>query len=330
MTNLDDRAHDDPIEGIDAHLASDLHDLYAAPAPAMHFQRTAHLTQSSWFSHLLRRSWRPVAAVGAAAVAVAVVLVGPLLWSGESQVNAETIFARTSAAAQSNAPASGPQSYHLIATTESGGQSDATTTETWYVDSNHQRSENDWTGDGSPDFGFSVSGADAWMYGNFSGVLLAVHGPASELGASFGTQSGAASLSEVLGQYNGNCQKATQDGEETIAGRAAYRIVVTPDVDTCPTIVGEPGKDIGKLGTLIVDVDKETFLPLKTEQRGDGGLPAYTYEVTQIEVGADIGAATFSYTAPSGVAVQDVVDLTQAKNVLSGYTPEGAPPVPVP
>jgi len=328
VTKFEDRTQDDPIDGLDPSLASDLHDLYATPVPSLSFQRTVTTSSHSWFSQVLRQTWRPVAAIGVAAVAVAAVLVCPSLWSGESQVNAETIFARTSAAAQSNAPASGPQSYHLIATTESGGQSDATTTETWYVDSNHQRSENDWTGEGSADFGFSVSGADAWMYGNFSGVLRAVHGPASELGASFGTQNDAVSLSEVLGQYNGNCQKAAQDGEETIAGRTAYRIVVTPDVDACPTIGGEPGKDIGKLGTLIIDVDKETFLPLKTEQRGDGDLPAYTYEVTQIEVGADIAAATFSYTAPSGVTIQDVADLTEAKNVLSGYTPEGVPPAP--
>jgi outer membrane lipoprotein-sorting protein len=330
VTKFDERTQDDSIEGLDTALASDLNDLYAAPVPALHFQRTAPAPQTGGLSQLLRRSWRPAAALGATAVAVAAVLVGPSLWNGESQVNAETIFARTSAAAQTNAPASGPQSYHLIATTESGGQSAATTTETWYVDSSHQRSENDWTGDGSADFGFSVDGADAWMYGDFSGAMRAVHGPASEFSASFGTQNGAASLGEVLGQYNGNCQKATQDGEETIAGRAAYRIVVTPDVDTCPTIAGEPGKDMGKLGTLIVDVDKETFLPLKTEQRGDGGLPAYTYEVTQIEVGSDIASATFSYTAPGGVTVQDVADLTQAKNVLSGYTPEGVPPAPVP
>lgn len=326
MTKFDERTQDDPIDGLDARLASDLHDLYAAPVPSLRFERVIADPQNGWVSQLLRHTWRPAAAIGATAVAVAAVVVGPSLWNGESQVNAETIFARTSAAAQSNAPASGAQSYHLIATTESVGQSAATTTETWYVDSNHLRTENEWDGDGSPDFGISVSGADAWMYGNFDGVARAAHGPASELAVTFADQSGSASIGEVLGQYSGNCQKAEQDGEDTVAGRAAYRIVVTPDIDACPTIGGEPGKDIGKLGTLILLVDKETFLPLKTEQRGDGGLPAYTYTVTQIEVGGDIEDATFSYTAPGGVTVVDVADVTAAKNVLSGYTPDGIPP----
>jgi outer membrane lipoprotein-sorting protein len=325
VTNFD-RTQDDPIEGLDAQMASDLQELYSAPVPALSFQRTM-AEQTGWLSQLLRRAWRPAAAVAATAVAVATVLVGPSLWSGESQVNAETIFARTSAAAQSNAPASGPQRYHLIATTESPGQTNATTTETWYVDASHQRTENEYTGDSSPDFGVSVDGADAWMYGNFDGTFRAVHGPASELGMSFASQAPGSSLGEVLSQYSGNCQKAEQDGEDTVAGRAAYRIVVTPDVATCPGIAGEPGKDIGKLGTLIVDVDKETFLPLKTDQQDNGGLPAYTYTVTQIEIGEQIADTTFIYSAPAGVTVVDVADLTQAKNILSGYSIDGAPPV---
>lgn len=313
-------------DALEARLESDLRDLYATPVPAMPFERVIEQRQSGWLSQLLRGTWRPTAAVGAAAIAVAAVLVGPSLWSGESQVNAETIFARTSAAAQSNAPASGPQSYHLIAaTTESAGQSGATT-EVWYVDSSHLRTENEWTGDGSPDFGVSVNGADAWMYGDFDGVARAVHGPASELVMSFADQARGSDIGQVLNQYNANCQKAEQDGEETVAGRAAYRIVVTPDVNACPTIQGEPGKDIGKLGTLIVVVDKETFLPLKTEQKGDGALPGYTYTVTSIQVGEDIADATFSYSPPEGVTVIAVANLTEAKNVISGYTPDGIPP----
>jgi hypothetical protein len=324
VTNPNDRA-DDTIDGLDQNLASDLHDLYAAPVPELRFQRAAGPMSNGWLSQLLRHTWRPAAAVGSTAIAVAAVLVGPSLWNGESQVNAETIFARTSAAAQSNAPASGPQSYHLIATAESGALS---TTEVWYVDATHQRTENEYTGDGVADFGVVLGGSDAWMYGNFDGNFRAVHGPASELGMTFPLQTNAGDLGEVLGQYDGSCQKATQDGEETVAGRAGYRIVVTPDVDACPSIAGEPGKDIGKLGTLILVVDKETFLTLRTEQKGDGGLPGYTYTVTSLEVGEDITTDTFSYSAPSGVTVVDVANLTEAKNVISGYSVDGTQPAP--
>jgi outer membrane lipoprotein-sorting protein len=302
-----------------------LQNLYAAAVPALRFEPTP-TPQGGWLTQLLRRTWRPAVAVAASAVAVAAVLVGPSLWSGESQVNAETIFARTSAAAQSNAPAAGPQSYHLIASTESGGQSEPTTTEVWYADSSHLRTENEYTGDGSPDFGISVNGADAWMYGDFDGTFRAVHGPASEIGGSFAIQPGGGSdLGEVLSQYNGGCQKAVQDGEETIAGRTAYRIVVSPDITTCPGITSESDME-QKFGTLIIDVDKETFLPLKTEQEFGDGRPAYTYTVTQIEVGQAISDVTFVYTAPAGVTVVDVADQTQAKNILSGYSIDGVPP----
>jgi outer membrane lipoprotein-sorting protein len=323
VTKFDDRTPDDPIDGLDAHLASDLHELYAAPVPDLAFQRPVPTPRSGWLSQLLHNAWRPATALGAAGLAVAAVLVGPSLWSGESQVSAETIFARASTAAQSNA-AAGSQSYHLIATTSSGGQSTSSTTEIWYANSSHQRNENEYTGDGIADFGVTVNGTEAWMYGDFGGDFRAVHGPASEIGMSFPTETGATSLADVLGQYNGGCQKAAQDGEETIAGRAAYRIVVTADFDTCPAF--QDGREkYDKFGTLVLSVDKETFLPLKTEQRGDGLMPEYTYEVTQIQVGGDFPDATFSYTAPPGITVQDVDDLTQAKNVISGLAPDGTP-----
>jgi outer membrane lipoprotein-sorting protein len=349
VTKFDHRTQEDLIEGLDTEMASDLQDLYAAPVPAIQFQPTP-AAPNSWLSQLLGRTWRPAAAVAATGIAVATVLVGPSLWSGESPVNAETILARTSAAAQSNAPAAGRQSYHLVATTESDYPekgSTATTTEVWYVDATHQRTESEYTGDSIPDFGVSVDGADAWMFGAFGGEVRAVHGPASELGISSGgkivhavtasdvcpsgsplcvAQSTGSSLSELLSQYTAHCQKAEQDGEDTIAGRTAYRIVVTPDVATCPAILGDPGKDIGKLGTLILDVDEETFLPLKMEQQDNGGGPAYTYTVTQIQVGGDIPGATFTYAAPAGVTVVDVADLTQAKNILSGYSIDGTAP----
>ena len=321
MPNFDP-TRDDPIEGLDASLASDLQDLYAAPVPAMPFTPAAAI-QGGLLPRLLRHTWRPASALGAAALAIAAVLVGPSLWSGESQVNAETIFARTSAAAQSNAPAAGPQSYHLVATTESGPGAPSTT-ETWYVDADHQRFENEYTGDGSPDFGVSIDGADGWMYGDFGGTYRAVHGPASELGGSFSIQPGGGiDLGQVLGQYEGGCQKAEQDGEDTVAGRAAYRIVVSPDINSCPGFQGDPAALAAKFGTLVIDVDKETFLPLRTEQMSDGSLPPYTYTVTEIQVGEEIPDSTFVYTAPPGVTVVDVTNQIQAKNVISGLPIDG-------
>lgn len=310
----------------DGQLASDLGELYAASVPHLRFdpagtvERVPAQKRLAWL-------WRPGLAAAAAAAAVAAVLAGPSLWNGESEtVSAETILARASDAAQSNAPASGSQSYHLIATTESGASA-ATTTETWYVDSAHQRTENEYTGDDVADFGISVSGDDAWMYGDFGNGFRAVHGPASELGMTFPTESGAASLADIIGGYSGSCQKAAQDGEETIAGRAAYRIVVTADIESCPA--PQDGRDkYDKFGTLVLAVDKETFLPLKTEQLDDGLIPAYTYLVTSFQVGEDVPDTTFAYDAPEGVTVVDVANLTEAKNVISGLNVDGTAPTP--
>ncbi len=329
MTNYrDQRRYDDIVSEGDttgARLVSDLSELYLAPVPPLRFEeRRVEDASSGWLTRFLRLGWRPIVGGATIAAAVAVILIAPPLWSGESRVNAEAIFARTSAAAQSNAPAGGTAGYHLVATTESPSQpGSVTTTETWYADSSHLRTEQNWTGGGqTPGFGLAVSGNDAWLYGTFDGGVRVAHGPASELGTTFGGQSGGSDIAQVLSQYTGGCQTARQDGEETVASRTVYKIVVMPDVSACPGIEGDPQQYLAKLGTLTVWVDKETFLPLKTEQTSsDGG--AYVYTVTRIEVGGDIADSTFAYEAPEGVAVQDVANMTEAKNVLSGYPPEG-------
>jgi hypothetical protein len=64
-------------------------------------------------------------------------------------------------------------------------------------------------------------------------------------------------------------------------------------------------------------VDQETFLPLKTEAR-DAGELAYRYEVTQIEVGAPLDAATFTYEPPPGVTVIEAASASDAKMMLAG------------
>ena len=101
-------------------------------------------------------------------------------------------------------------------------------------------------------------------------------------------------------------------------------IRVSPDLEECPAAYD--GRDILKLGVLTLWVDQETFLPLKTQQQEGEGNVLYTYEVTSIETGMDIDAATFVYEPPTGVEVVDVADLTGAKNVISGMPPEGEAP----
>lgn len=309
-----------------AKLAADLEDLYAAPVPDLRFsppreERVGLPGRLRW------RWWRPVAAAAVAAAALVAVLIAPSPWQREPQVSAEAIFVRASTAAETNAPAAGAATYRLIATTETPGQpATLTTTETWYADASHIRTEHEYDAANSgADFGILVNGDDAWLYGAFDGVYRAAHGPASELGAGFGdlAAGAAADIGQVLGQYSDGCQVAHAEGEETIAARAAYKIVVAADTNACPALDANRGP--GKLGVLTVWVDQETFLPLKTEQQDATGSVMYVYEVTQIDVGGAIPESTFVYLAPAGTAVQDVTNLTEAKFVLSGYTLEGAP-----
>lgn len=310
-----------------AKLAADLQALYAAPAPGLRFTPPPELPARLPGARRWRR-WQPAMAAAVAVAGLAAVLIAPSLWQTESRVNAETVFARASTVAETSAPADGPAAYHLIATTETPGKAGTSTTETWYADSSHIRSEQDYDpANAGADFGTLVRGDQAWLYGSIDGVYRAVHGPASELGVGFvGGMPGsgtATDLSQVLGQYTGGCQVARADGEDTIVGRAAYKIAVTMDFNTCP--VPDAKADPGKMGPLTLWVDRETFLPLKTEQLDTAGGMMYVYEVTQIEVGGPIPDSAFEYVPPVGVAVQDVANLTEAKFILSGYTKDGVP-----
>ena len=327
MTNHPEEYTDPVDDPAAARLAADLEALYSAPPPALRFDPSAELPvlhgSRRW------RWWQPAVAAAAAAAALSAVLVAPSLWQTESRVNAETVFARASTVAETSAPAAGPVSYHLVATTMTPGQpASVTRTETWYAGADHIRSEQDYDATNpGPDFGTLVRGDEAWLYGSFDRVYRAVRGPASELGVGFvGGVPGsgmATDLSQVLAQYTGGCQVPHTEGEESVAGRAAYRIVVAMDFNACP--VPDVKADPGKMGPLTLWVDKESFLPLKTEQLDATGATMYVYEVTQIEVGAPISDSAFTYQPPAGVTVQDVANLTEAKFILSGYTKDGVP-----
>lgn len=325
--NPEDPAYSDLVGDNDpagARLVADLEVLFAVPAPDLQFSlrlEPASKRRRRW------RWWRPALAAATAASGLAAALIVPSLWQTDSSVNAEAIFARASAAADTSAPAAGFASYHIIATNMMPGQPPRlTTTETWYADAGHVRTEHDHdAANAGADFSLLVSGDDAWLYGVFDGVYRAAKGPASELGTTFGdfAPGAAVDIGQVLREYTNGCQVARADGTETVAGRRAYKIVVSADLSICPEF--ELGKDLDKLFGLTVWVDQESYLPLKTEQQDRAGSVMYAYEVTQIDVGAGIPESTFTYQAPAGTTVHDVANLTEAKFVLMGYTKEGLP-----
>jgi len=336
VTNFpDDRSYPDLVPEGDteaARLASDLDSLYAADVPDLPFEyrpQPAHLP--SFARRIFRRPCRPALAVAAAAAVLAAVLIAPGLGRDGTAVSAEEILERTNSVAATNAPLGAAPAYHLVAAQSSsiattpGEDSITTTTETWYADADHFRTE--YRSGGRIELGQALAGDDAWLYTSGGSGLRVAHGPSSALGqtTAVGSTAGVRSLADVLNQYGDVCRSARLQGEETLLDRPVHVIVVAPSPDSCPPDDPkvEKARALGEyMGTMTVWVDKETFLPLKTEQHDGQSDVVYRYTVVEIQVGLSIPAATFTYEPPDGVVVQEVATLTEAKDVISGVTPE--------
>jgi hypothetical protein len=214
---------------------------------------------------------------------------------------------------------------------------ESTRTEIWFADSGHFSNSQTFHGvpGGMPStFGQAVNGDDAWLYVSDDNGLRVVHGSSDALGmvSGLGPPNGK-SLADVLGQYGKDgCQAAREVGGATVAGRSAYVIEVRQTPDSCG--LGDGGtmvkhlRDGADLGTMTVWVDRETFLPLKAENRSGDGTLIYGYDVTEIQVGGDIPAAAFAYTPPAGAQVTDVTTAVDAKRALDNALSGGSSGVP--
>ncbi|MEX0682021.1 MAG: hypothetical protein WD904_04995 [Dehalococcoidia bacterium] len=321
MTNFPD----DPIadgDPVTTQLNADLTDLFAATVPDLKFERPAMAP-----SRAERRiSFRLAGlAAGIVAVAVAAAVITPGLFGGGTQaVDAAEILARASAVTENHTLADGA-SYHLVAEIRAAG--DVSTSETWYGADDRYRTEQRSSAGSEPSFviGQVVNGADTWLYLGVDDAVNAVHGDSSALGLagvnllgmSLSDQS---SLADILDEYTtGSCQSAEQQGAEAIAGRSAYVIVVTPDPANCPE--GEMRLKTESLtgSSVTLWVDQETFVTLGIEQTDVDGVAAFTYAVTEVQVGADLPESTFTYEAPVGVTIQETTDISDAKDKLSGF-----------
>jgi outer membrane lipoprotein-sorting protein len=131
----------------------------------------------------------------------------------------------------------------------------------------------------------------------------------------------------VLAKYsNGKpCMNAQQQGEATVANRAAYVIAVTPKPGGCAPTLGTskagPAQSGGKnvadvgIGQMLVWVDKQSFLPLKTEVRNPAGVLLERSEVTSVQYNVSLPDATFTYTPPPGATVSSFPEGTSADDV---------------
>ncbi len=323
MTNFNN--DDDLITPGDARLAADLTELHAAPVPDLRFQRPALPARSE------RRFGFRVAGIttGVVAIALAAVIVAPGLFGGGTQpVDAAEVLARASEVTQNNA-VEGDTSYHLVATSEVLYDGSGFTTEVTF-DAN-DRYATEYRGLDGYAFDQVVNGDDTWIAMSLGGETRAVHGPSSELGIDLTGQSlgGGTSLGDVLAQYTSwGCQIATQQGEDTIAGRSVYVIVVTPDPDNCATPEERVKSESLAGSALTLWVDQETFLTLQTEQKEGDGTVSFRYTVTEIEVGVDHPDSAFIYEAPPGVTIAEATDMSSAKDALSAEPAEPADSAP--
>ena len=304
-TNGDGAQEQEPAVG---ELEQGLLALYQVPIPTLKFTPVLEPAGRGARWAAVRR---PVFVAGAAGVIAAALLLGPgLLGGGTASVNAEQIFSKASAAANTSAA---QVSYHLVATTSAPKGGLDSKSETWSRDAAHTRTQ-------SEDSGVIFNGDQLWLWTNVDGQERAVHA-ASGASAFAAKETLPGSLAQLLASYGGNsCQTAALDGEATVAGRQAYELTVTPS-DSCPKAAA--ANVAGRKGSLRLWVDKQTFIPLKTEGQDGSGTITYQYEVTEIETGQAIPDSVFEYQPPAGVDVAQVQDVSQAKAALSGAGTSG-------
>lgn len=318
MTNSPDTAPntgpDLPAEPLLDHLAA----LYAAPVPAQVFTPPARPAGAR--PSFARRHWRPLGAVAAGLAVITLLAIVPATWGGGAEhVSAQTILDRASAAASG---ASTPAvSYHLVAVLHVDGKDRAgpVTSETWYQDARNFRIEQS-TGNQVVN-GEAAHDGQAWLYVRSKGELRVAHGAYDDVLAPVGPQQ-ASSLSEALAKYTGGgCQVPEDRGETTFLGRPAYVVDVVPDLALCAAANTDEARKMQAaakdLGALTLVVDKQTFVPLKIEQRDATGTPVYTYQVSAFETGAAVSAAIASWAPPPGAVVTDVTSPVEAKQAIA-------------
>jgi outer membrane lipoprotein-sorting protein len=300
-----------------ARVMADLDGLYRTQAPALtmpvwpaEHEPGAGRLRRLGHAGLRRPAWALAAVVGAVALVLAATNLG-----GTAGVSAETILEKAAAAISTPGGSTlGGRSYHMVTRVSYAGEgwTATETVETWYGDAEHFRWER--SDGGSVFYGQARNGNDVWLYRSthIGGPLRVAHAPTPPDPSgtlTFGVLIGqSTSLSEVLQRLRRDgCQTVARRGEDTIAGRAAYVVVVTPIPGKCPVPLSQK-KDVPDRhdGPTTIWVDKETFLPLGSEQEGNEGN---NYRVISLEVGAHARPASFAYQPPAGSTIFEVATL---------------------
>lgn len=310
------------------------------------------------------RRWQTVVGLATAAALVLAIVSVAVSWGGSSgAVSAQVILDRAESAATGDAP-SGVTSYHLKETRQIPAKGNVTINrEVWYGGSDRQRADEQFTdarGAVVSTNGTVVNGAEAWLSYTENGQTRVVHttGTAWTKPATSPEQG---SVADAIAQYSKKgCMNAQQQGETMLLNRAVYVVILTPKADGCPdqynkedqakiatakigratadakaTATGngaaktdqKGGQDSG-VGQMRLWVDKQTFIPLKTEVHSAAGAVLDRSDVTDIEYNIAIPASIFTYTPPAGATVTTFTggDGRDVKAALSGdKRPNGTP-----
>ncbi|MGH2459125.1 MAG: LolA family protein [Chloroflexota bacterium] len=286
---------------------------------------------------------------GATAAALAVIVGATLpLWSHPEAVSAQVILDRAQATA--NNASLTVTSYHLEMTRQIPAKENATiTTELWYGGKDRQRSDQrtvDAQGKVISTEDVISHGNQTWIALSQDGQVRAVHTTGTDLTASVQSPSEQASLADVLTSYSAgkNCMTATQQGEATVAKRPTYVIVLHPRPGGCtpPGGTGDNARGIKggsssragvapqndtAVAEIVVWVDQQSFLPLKTEVRNAVGVVLDRSEVTSVAYNVAIPDSVFSYSPPAGATISNINggDGADLKRALVG-NPSGKNP----
>lgn len=316
------RRGSDPVEidSVPATLIAELETLYRPPTPELPFDPTAFTAPalpSPGAATLLHRHWK-LAITASAALLIAAAIAIPVSLGGDTQaVDAQTVLGRAQNAAILNQPATTP-SYHLVATTEYAGKG-TVTTETWYRDSTHFRTEEHTP---ARDSTVIADGDSGWFIETVGTQTAVVHLTGSAaiipplIEDSGASDDGLVGLLQQTSAESG-CQSATNAGLQTFDGRTAY--VITISASPSPTcgvqklLYGTQG------GSVTAWIDQQTSVPLKAEERDATGTIMFQYTVTQFQVGESIPSSTFAYQPAAGVTPVTATTGMEVKEALKNF-----------
>src|SRR5262249_9928901 len=201
--------------------------------------------------------------------------------------------------------------YHLRMSRQAPTKGEALLGEVWFAGADRQRSSYQTRDAAGAVLGGGevvFNGPETWIAKTENGQTRVIHTVGTNWTRAADDPTQFAGLTDVLARYSGGkaCTSAQLQGEASVAGRATHLIALTPssgrcasnpgsgDVRVSPSGSGAQAFERERVTQIRVWVDKESFLPLKTEVRDATGAVLDRSEATSIEYNVPIPAATLT------------------------------------